>query len=799
MNLKGVKYDAFISYRHSPLDMYISKSIHKRLESFKLPKSVLSKVTNGKTKIERVFRDQVELPLADNLSDPIEMALTNADFLVVICTPRLPQSKWCKKEITTFIEKHGREHVLLVLAEGEPNESFPEEVRYAKKNVTYPDGTSGIEEVEVEPLAADVRGKSKRETEKLLDDAAIKIAAAIFNLNYDDLKQRHKEAKQKKRIRIISAIAGAMAVFAGVCLTMMLKINSQKNIISTQYDEIQEKYESAMVVAAENLVAQGRRKDAIYAVANASAGACRPETEYELSKLLNVYNADSSMLPNINYEIYSSVSEIAVSPSKRLLALRGQSGDIGVFDIETGEKKALFFTHGGESLLTDSSLAFADDNTVFYLYDGDLYKYKIDIGKAEQVCKGPVQIFGTGTDNLLMYFESETLHAADADGADIFSYNLVEMSGADTIYLPEVMDFSRSADNKRMIIVVDIGDGDRMAVIGIELSTGSLETMFLLKKGQMVTAGVDEEYIYLYDYVKSYWDDYATAQIRAYNYYTADFVWGCFLDDLICTGMMLTDSNIFLYGQVNTAVVEKESGYLLMSVPTQTDVIGAFMYDDEISVIDLNGKIWSLYESSEVFGEITQNVFAIKPDFFVTDLALFGDSILVSGSSMNYVTRYSPMPQGSIKAFEESKNEIVYGEATDYDESAYLSGFSVNDGKYRICQSYGKSVTVTDADGKEIAKSFNADAEIIAAGYIPSIDAYVLDGYSYTYLMNSNFEVIGAMEVCRGYYDGYFYTQVGDASVALPYLDAQKIIEMAKQEIEDYEPSDEVKTHYGIK
>ena len=49
----NVKYDAFISYRHSELDKFVATTLHKKLEAFKLPKGVKS--PTGKTKIERVF------------------------------------------------------------------------------------------------------------------------------------------------------------------------------------------------------------------------------------------------------------------------------------------------------------------------------------------------------------------------------------------------------------------------------------------------------------------------------------------------------------------------------------------------------------------------------------------------------------------------------------------------------------------------------------------------------------------------------------------------------------------------
>ena len=44
MGLENVKYDAFISYRHCELDSFVSENLHKKLENFKLPKSVLKKM-----------------------------------------------------------------------------------------------------------------------------------------------------------------------------------------------------------------------------------------------------------------------------------------------------------------------------------------------------------------------------------------------------------------------------------------------------------------------------------------------------------------------------------------------------------------------------------------------------------------------------------------------------------------------------------------------------------------------------------------------------------------------------------
>ena len=90
--LKEVHYDAFISYRHSDVDSFVASNLHKKLENFRLPKSVAKKI--GKSKLSRVFRDEAELAVSDNLSEEIEKALSNSKYLIAICSPEYLQSVW---------------------------------------------------------------------------------------------------------------------------------------------------------------------------------------------------------------------------------------------------------------------------------------------------------------------------------------------------------------------------------------------------------------------------------------------------------------------------------------------------------------------------------------------------------------------------------------------------------------------------------------------------------------------------------------------------------------------------------
>ena len=88
-----MRYDAFISYRHSELDKFVAEELHKQLETFKIPKKISEKCK--KKRINRIFRDKDELPITSNLADPIMNALRQSEFLIVICSPRLKESLWC--------------------------------------------------------------------------------------------------------------------------------------------------------------------------------------------------------------------------------------------------------------------------------------------------------------------------------------------------------------------------------------------------------------------------------------------------------------------------------------------------------------------------------------------------------------------------------------------------------------------------------------------------------------------------------------------------------------------------------
>lgn len=316
-----MRYDAFISYRHAELDLYIAKKLHKALETFKVPKAVAKKT--GKKNIKRVFRDQEELPIGSDLSDNIENALRESEYLLVICSPRTPQSYWVQKEIKTFIGMHGRDKVLAVLIEGEPDESFPSLL------------LSDDEGNPIEPLAADVRGISKRETNRKLKTEVMRLAAPLLGCTYDDLKQRHRERKMK-RLAAIAAMVAIGALAFGAYSTYNVALIRQ-NLEGKQRN--QSKY---LADTSLTLLEEGDRRAAVLVALEAlpSEEDDRPyvaEAQYALSSALYSYDAGNAMKMDRVLSHDLPVTEFYFNKSGAYASSMDQSGTVYAWDVTNGK------------------------------------------------------------------------------------------------------------------------------------------------------------------------------------------------------------------------------------------------------------------------------------------------------------------------------------------------------------------------------------------------------------------------------------------------------------------------------
>ena len=335
-----MKFKAFISYRHADLDSFVAEDLHKQLENFKVPRFAKEELREKYGEKQRIFRDREELPVSDNLTDAITEALQESEYLVVVCTPRTPESQWVEKEIETFIGIRGRENVLAVLAEGEPDESFPEAIRIATREVKNSDGTTAIEKYAVEPLAADIRGKDKRAIHKKLKSEILRLEAPMLGCGFDDLKQRHKEQKMKRTVAIMAGVAVVCMAFGSVAASQAALIksksvaleekNRQNSILQAKSlsDRALEQYEAGdrttAVLLARSAMKQNESEKPI------------AETENALSNVLRVYDNGTTFEPAYVIENGAEMDQFCLSRDGTKMITIDATNRFAVWDTQTG-------------------------------------------------------------------------------------------------------------------------------------------------------------------------------------------------------------------------------------------------------------------------------------------------------------------------------------------------------------------------------------------------------------------------------------------------------------------------------
>ena len=364
---KKYKYDAFISYRHIEPDLTIAEILHDMIEKFNIPKH-LRTVSNDGSLIDdkhvfRVFRDREELSTKD-LSTMIEEAIANSENLIVICSKRTSLSPWCRKEVQLFKKIHGANNIIPILIEGEPDESFIDELKNLK--ATFINSENVEEEKNIELLAADIRPdevkspsfkgyeilqnskdpKLNELTKKSLDilkkSEIYRIVASMLNVNYGDLKLRHQERYLKRIIYTSVAASIAMLIFVVSVTTLYLK-----SVVSERKANEQSSLMTLNMANEANL--QGNRmlgvliaQEAMKNVSPKMEKYNKLEAQYE-----NILNNSLITLPFSNQFILPTESEAAsfgISSDSKWLISSGSFYNAIIWDLENGGiKKTLTF------------------------------------------------------------------------------------------------------------------------------------------------------------------------------------------------------------------------------------------------------------------------------------------------------------------------------------------------------------------------------------------------------------------------------------------------------------------------
>ena len=398
---KKYKYDAFISYRHIEPDLTIAEILHDMIEKFNIPKH-LRTVSNDGSLIDdkhvfRVFRDREELSTKD-LSTMIEEAIANSENLIVICSKRTSLSPWCRKEVQLFKKIHGANNIIPILIEGEPDESFIDELKNLK--ATFINSENVEEEKNIELLAADIRPdevkspsfkgyeilqnskdpKLNELTKKSLDilkkSEIYRIVASMLNVNYGDLKLRHQERYLKRIIYTSIAASIAMLIFVVSVTTLYLK-----SVASERKANEQSSLMTLNMANEANL--QGNRilgvliaQEAMKNVSPKMEKYNKLEAQYE-----NILNNSLITLPFSNQFILPTESETAsfgISSDSKWLISSGSFNNAIIWDLDNGGiKKTLTF----ESPVV--SIALSPDSKKSYVGTANNKIFEVNMGNYE--------------------------------------------------------------------------------------------------------------------------------------------------------------------------------------------------------------------------------------------------------------------------------------------------------------------------------------------------------------------------------------------------------------------------------
>lgn len=184
--------------------------LHKRLETYPIPKAITGRITPAgiiPKRLQPIFRDRDELSASNNLGETIEAALASSENLIIICSPAAAKSKWVNQEVLTFKRNNRDAQLFSVIVKGEPyasgipgredEECFPPALRYDINS----DGS--LSNTLAEPLAADFRQTADGKRLGLL-----KLVSGMLGIGLDEIVQRDMKRSRK---RVTAITSGSLA------------------------------------------------------------------------------------------------------------------------------------------------------------------------------------------------------------------------------------------------------------------------------------------------------------------------------------------------------------------------------------------------------------------------------------------------------------------------------------------------------------------------------------------------------------------------------------------------------------
>ena len=307
------------------------------LEKYRLPKALAAQIGSRRL---HFFRDEDELPTSSNLSAGIDEALAGSRYLICILSPAYLESRWCMQEIYQFKAMHGGSNaniIPLVVTGDDPTRVFPEQLLHETRYFTDASGKQFAREVELEPLAGNVAAPTVRESLKKLKTEALRIAAPLFGVGFNDLYDRDRRRRAKRRNIILITSFAAVSLIALYSSLMLVRIYRQNRQIERQTLQLYENGMQMAMDAGAQVQAVQYARDALMAQLRMD-GEASPETMRMLAKAAGLYEAGEGIDVRTRLSVSGGLQGVRYNTDGSALVVTG-GGVTRVLDAHDGEER----------------------------------------------------------------------------------------------------------------------------------------------------------------------------------------------------------------------------------------------------------------------------------------------------------------------------------------------------------------------------------------------------------------------------------------------------------------------------
>lgn len=586
-----MKYKAFISYRHGGIDEKVAIQVRKQIEHYYIPHKI-RKARNIK-RVGRVFRDTEELRAADDLSAIIDEALDETEWLIVICSRRYQESVWCMREIEYFLKIRSREQVIIILVDGEPEESFP-------KLLTQKEVNGEI--VEVEPLAVDIRGKTERQIVKNLKREKIRFLASMLSVEYEDLRQRERERTIKRSAAVLTTGFLALGAVIGSVTYQNFQIQRAYNALDESMQQTLRGESYYLAEYADEAYQNGDKKTAaLLALEALPTDVQNPDRPFVasvmryLTQALGIYNFSTGYqidrlfdMEEETYDIYTSFSEdstLLLVEKYSSIANNMLARSLSVYSMKDGKELCTYEVSALDHIYYNKSSRFShlmsDNRTLLYLAADGLTAVDVYTGEKKYTgSKASVMLMSEKENSLaLLDYEKSVLYSCDGEGNLLFSCDLEA----------EMNCVTGAVSEDGGLLALPVNTGEVYGILFIQMKdgqsnfanmTGECSNLQFLDDNHLCFMLKDQrvglKHIVRYDYKKGQ------------QGYLSDIKWN--LNDMI-----LTDNKSCLYYKENKLYEvdgKGKTGKRLWSHTFPTEIVSVSAGDNTIAVSCQDGMIY---------------------------------------------------------------------------------------------------------------------------------------------------------------------------------------------------------------